>query len=78
MSKPTHQDDCERMLRILSDAPIDGLSLDEIQAVTSRTGETWSITTINDVLCSIMGQIVNQKIRVKGGKKITKYMLKGR
>lgn len=72
--KPTHADDCERMLRILSDAPSGGLTMDEIQDVT-HAGETWSLSTINYVLCAIRPQIVVEKVRVRG-KKLTKYSIK--
>lgn len=72
--KPSHADDCERMLRILSDAPSGGLTMDEIQSVT-QAGEVWSLSTINDVLCAIRPQIAVEKVRVRG-KKLTKYSLK--
>lgn len=73
--KPTHADDCGRMLRILSEAPTAGLTMDEIQEVTVRTGETWSLDTINRVLVAIQPQIAVEKVRVRG-KKLTKYSLK--
>jgi hypothetical protein len=74
--KPTHADDCSRLLRILADAPVEGLSLDEIQAVTERTGEKWSLRTVNDVMCSIRAQVAHEKVRVRGQGKVTKYRLK--
>ena len=75
-AEPTRQDDCMRMRRILADAPAGGLSLSEIQAVTTQTGETWSLRTINDVLCDIRSQVTHEKVRERGQGKVTKYHLK--
>jgi hypothetical protein len=75
-SKSTRQDDCLRMLEILASAPAGGLSIAEIQVVTTRTGETWSFRTINDVLCDIRSQVTHEKVRVHGQGKVTKYQLK--
>lgn len=72
---PTHQDDLERMLRILADAPAGGISIEEIQKVTAATGETWSFRTINGLLCDLMSQVAHEKIRTRTGK-VTKYSLK--
>ena len=74
--KPTHADDCMRLLRILADAPLGGLSLDQIQAATKSTGETWSLRTINDVLCAVRAQVVFGKVYVRGIGRVTKYELK--
>lgn len=74
-SQPTRADDCERVLRILSDAPSGGLSLDEIQAVTVATGEKWSLRTVNAVLCDLGNQVGHEKTRIKSGK-VTKFFIK--
>lgn len=71
----TQQDDMARMLTILADAPLEGMSLDEIQAAT-MTGEKWSLRTINDVLVSLGRQVRNEKIRMKTGRKVIKYSLR--
>lgn len=73
---PTRQDDCVRLLRILADAPAGGLSMEEIQHITTRTGETWSYRTINMVLCDIRPQITHEKVRERGRGKVTKYALR--
>lgn len=73
--KPSHADDCERLLRLLSDAPAGGLTMDEIQTVTAQSGEPWSLATINDVLCAIRPQIAVEKVRQRG-KKLTRYGIK--
>ena len=75
MSKPNHADDCERLLRILADAPAEGLSKEEIQAVTDRTDEAWSLHTINTLLCDLRPQVAFEKVNVRG-RKVTKYSLK--
>jgi hypothetical protein len=74
--KPTRADGCERMLRILSDAPMEGLSLDEIQAITAGQGDKLSLRSINDILCDLMGQTQHEKVRTRNGSKVTKYRLK--
>jgi hypothetical protein len=80
LDKPTLADDCERMVRILADAPIDGFSLDEIREKTLGSDDPWSLRTINDVLCELrmkQGAVSCHKIRVRHGK-VTKYFLRGR
>ena len=74
--RPTRADDLAFMLRILTDAPVEGLSLDEIQARTKEAGDQLSLRTINLLLCDLMGQLRHEKVRVKGGSKVTKYSLK--
>jgi transcription initiation factor IIE alpha subunit len=66
------------MVRILADAPVDGLSLDEIREKTLSSDDPWSLRTVNDILCDLrmnQGVISCHKIRVRQGK-ITKYFLK--
>lgn len=76
MSKPTLADDCARIIRLLADAPIEGLSLDEIQIRTGNDGhERWSLRTINSVLCSLGNQVTHSKLRTRNGK-VTKYQLR--
>jgi hypothetical protein len=77
-TQPTRADDCERMLRILIEAPPEGLSLDEIQAVTEQQGEKLSLRTINIILVDLMGQIRSEKVRGRRGQKVTKFNLKRR
>ena len=43
--KTSLADDYARLFRILDDAPPEGLSIDDIQRVTTATGETWSDQT---------------------------------
>lgn len=69
--KPTRADDCEMVLRLIADAPADGLSIDEIQVKT-----TWSRHYVNSILCDLISRIRNESVRVKSGKKIVKYTLK--
>ena len=78
MSPITLADNCERMARILADAPLAGLSMDEIQAITEKQpGDTWSLWTINYVLCAMRShkQITFEKVRTRNGK-VSKYSLK--
>ncbi len=78
MSKPARADECECLVRILSDAPSDGLSLEEIREKTSQGGEVMSYHAINDVLCDLrMSQnvIACHKVRTNRGK-CSKYYLK--
>jgi hypothetical protein len=69
--KPTCADDCEIVLRLIADAPPDGLSMDEIQVAT-----TWSRHYVNSILCDLASRVRNTSVRGKSGKKIVKYTLK--
>jgi hypothetical protein len=71
-----HGKNCERLLLILADAPKGGLSMDAIQQITARTGEKWSLRTINDLLCSVAPQVAHAKVREGIRGKITKYWLR--
>src|SRR5262249_20242071 len=73
---PSHADDCERVLRILMEAPRGGMSLDEIKARTRETGEEWSLRTVNATLVALGNQVGHQKVRESKGGKVTKYYLK--
>ncbi|SIO37731.1 hypothetical protein SAMN05444166_4213 [Singulisphaera sp. GP187] len=75
IAKPTHQDDLARMLRILSDAPTEGMSIEEIQDLTATTDDPWSQRTINSLLCDLGRQVSNEKVRSKSGK-ATKYSIR--
>lgn len=74
---PTYADDCERLLRILSDSPDGGLSLDEIIAITVKAGDPWSSRTVNALLCDLSSQVSHVKARVRN-RKVSKYELKNR
>lgn len=78
MTTPTHADDCERILRILMDAPPGGLSMEEILLATSQKGgEPWSFRTINGLLSDLSSQVEHAKVRVKS-KNVIKYSIKNR
>lgn len=77
MSRQSYADDCERILRILMDAPPGGLSLDEIIAVTSKSDDPWSSRTVNSLLCDLSPQVACVKARVRN-RKVSKYELKNR
>jgi hypothetical protein len=70
----THEHDKDRMLVILANAPVGGLSLDEIQKAT-EVGEKWSLRTINTVLCDLGTRVSFTKIRVRHNK-VTKYQIR--
>lgn len=75
-SKPDHQDDLIRLIRILADGPMAGLSIEMIQGMTTATGETWSFRTINSLLCDLgNSRVKHEKIRTKSGK-VTMYQLR--
>lgn len=76
MSDRTHADQIERMVRILSDAPVEGLSLDDIQDATIASGERLSLREINLLLCDMGGKVGHEKTRVKGVGKVTRFFLK--
>ena len=79
MSVHTLADDCERMVRILVDAPIEGYSLEEIREKTLGSTDPWSLHTVNTILCELrmkQGAVTCEKIRRKSGK-VTVYKLKG-
>jgi hypothetical protein len=74
----THADDCERMLRILSDAPSGGLSIEAIHAITEKhPGDRWSFRTINTILLGLGSQVAHAKVRERHSK-VTKYFLRTR
>lgn len=73
----TYSDDCERLIRILSDAPTGGLSMDEIYAITTASDDPWSYRTINRLLCDLSSQVSHAKVRVKHAS-VVKYDLKHR
>ncbi len=79
MSNPTHPtfaDDCERLLRILIDAPETGITVDEIQAKTEGTDDLWSLRTVNGVLTELV--LHKRAAFTKGrerGVKVTRYHL---
>lgn len=72
----TRTDDLERMLLLLSDAPEPGFTREEIYERLKATGETWSYRTIEDSLCDLGTQVKFVKVRVKGGKKVTKFSIR--
>lgn len=71
MSKATLADDCTTVLRLLADAPPEGLSQDEIAAATG-----WSLRTVNGVLCDLIGKVKGEKVHAGRGGRVTKYTLK--
>ena len=79
MSIHSLANDCERMVRILVDAPTEGLSLEEIRQKTLGSDDPWSLRTVNDILCELrmkQGAVTCEKARRKTGK-VTLYRLKG-
>lgn len=72
---PAHEDDLIRLIKILTDAPVGGLSLEEVQDATTRTGEHWSLRTINDLMCELRPKVKCEKVKV-GSKKVTRYTLR--
>lgn len=75
MSKPTLADDCSRMIKILADAPKEGLSYQEIADVCIATGEAWSFRTITQTLCALGRKITSEKNRPQGKLKATRFRL---
>lgn len=78
MSVPTHADEIEMVVKILVDAPAEGVSLDEIQEVTESIGRRLTLREINAILCNLGGKIAHEKMFIKGktGKKVTRFRLK--
>ena len=73
--KTSLADDYARLFRILDDAPPEGLSIDDIQRVTTATGETWSYRTINTLLCGLGTRITHEKSRIRNVN-ATRYKLR--
>lgn len=76
--KPTLEEDLIRLIDILaSDFGKGGLSIEEIQQITIRTGEAWSLRTINALLCDLGNcRVKHEKVKAPRGK-VTKYTLRG-
>jgi hypothetical protein len=64
-------DDCELMVRVLEDAPPQGLSFDEILPKTP----SWTFHKINAVLCALGSKVTHEKQRDRN-RKVTRYRLK--
>jgi hypothetical protein len=75
MEANTLQDDCTRLVRILSDAPPEGMSYEEIQTVCVATGEPWSFRTITNTLVALGRQVKSEKNRPSGKRKATRFKL---
>lgn len=63
-------DDCELLVKVLSDAPKGGLTMTEIN---EKTG--WTIVLVNDILCALGKAVVFTKVREKN-RKVTRYSLR--
>lgn len=74
----TLADDCQRMIELLSEAPLEGFSIDELYDLTGIRGEPWSWHKINDVLLSLKFKriVKNHKVRDKRNRRlVNKYVL---
>lgn len=76
MSGQTHADQIERIVRILSDAPAEGVSLDQIQDATEREGDRLTLREINMLICDLGNKVGHEKTRIKGIGKVTKFFLR--
>jgi hypothetical protein len=75
--QPTREDDLIRLIGILAEPRYKGgLSLEEIQSAIARTGEEWSLRTINALLCELgSSRVRHEKVKAPRGK-VTKYTLR--
>lgn len=76
MTDQTRVDDIEMVVKILVDAPTEGISLDGIQEKTEAVNRRLSLREINMILCDLGGKVGHEKIRLKGIGKVTLFHLK--